>query len=87
MIGYIMNAATLYAVTLPYTRDVMPWLTMPVFFGIVLLLGSAGLFVFYKFVFPSYYEFVTKQQYIHENPMQKDLALIKKKLGIEEDEH
>lgn len=84
-VGYVMTAVTLYTVTLPYTKSLVPWLTLPTFLIIAFAMGVFGLFLFYKFVFPSYYAFITKEQYIHDNPMQRDLALIKKKLGIEED--
>jgi hypothetical protein len=86
MIGifmYIINAFTFYVVA----RDkYFPWINPPLFIlfacvGLILLL-----FVFFKFVLPSYISFINRQSYIHNNPIQMDLAKIKKKLGIEDDE-
>ncbi len=82
MIGYAMGAVTMYTVVMPYIKPVFPWLTLPLFFVILLVAGSLLLVLFYKFVYPSYYAFLNKQVYVHDNPIQRDLSMIKDKLGI-----
>jgi heme/copper-type cytochrome/quinol oxidase subunit 1 len=83
-VSYIMGAITMYTVILPWTKVWMPWLSMPLFLGICFVACSILVLMFYCFVYPSYMAFQNKQQYIHENPIQKDLALIKTKLGIKD---
>jgi hypothetical protein len=78
VVGYAMGAITMYTVVLPYIKPILPWLTLPLFFLVLVGVGTVVLMLFYKFVYPSYYAFLNKQVYIHENPMQADLALIKK---------
>jgi hypothetical protein len=80
----IVNAITFYAVVNEYLHKIVPWLSLPLFIGLLMVGGLVLLLLFYKFIYPSYYAFLNKQTYIHENPMQRDLDLIKKKLGIEE---
>lgn len=86
IVMYIVNATTFYAVAFPYIHKYVSWLSLPIYL-ICLVVGVIVLLIlFYKFVYPSYYAFLNKQTYMHDNPMQKDLDKIKKKLGIEDDE-
>jgi len=82
----ILNAATFYAVVQYYIHQFAPWITFPVFITFMVLCVFLMLFLFYKFVYPSYYTFLNSQTYIHNNPIRKDLAIIKKKLGIEDND-
>ena len=88
-----MECGTFYTVQQVNIHRFIRWMTFPWFILFVVLIGLLVLFVFYKFVYPSYYAFLNKQTYIHENPMQKDLAKIlkrqdkiMKKLGLEDDD-
>jgi hypothetical protein len=78
--GYAMTAITMYTVVLPYTRQYIPWLTFQLFALIGAILLATGMLLFYKFVYPSYYAFLMKQQYIHQNPMQEDMQTVKREL-------
>jgi hypothetical protein len=82
--GYTMSAITMYTVLLPYLKPIAPWLTAPVFFGSCFMLCIILIFCFYKFVYPSYMTFQNKQEYSHNSLLARDLAKIKKRLGIEE---
>jgi len=86
MVMYIINATTFYAVAFPYIHKYIAWLNLPIFLAFLILGILIMLLIFYKFVYPSYYAFLNKQTYMHQNPMQRDLDLIKKKLGIEDDQ-
>jgi len=82
MVAYVMNAVTMYTVIMPYIKPVVPWLTMPVFFTILFICFLLMLAGFYKFILPGYLAFQNKQQYIHKNPIQKDLLLLKLRMDI-----
>jgi len=41
----------------------------------------------YFWIYPSHIAFTTKQLYIHNNPMVEDIKQIKKKLGIDDNNH
>ena len=81
--AYAMSAITMYTVLLPYFKPVMPWMTAPVFFGLLFIICVILLALVYLFIYPSYMAFQNKQTYIHKNPMQEDLTAIKRRLGIE----
>ncbi len=80
--AYTMSAITMYTVLLPYLKPIAPWLSAPVFFGACALLCVLLVFLFYKFVYPSYMTFQNKQEYSHNSLLAKDLQKIKEKLGI-----
>jgi hypothetical protein len=86
IVMYIINATTFYAVAFPYIHKYVSWLSLPIFLLFLILGVLVLLLVFYKFIYPSYFSFLNRQTYIHDNPIQKDLAKIKKNLGIEDDE-
>jgi hypothetical protein len=85
MVAYVMSAITMYTVIKPYLNYWFPWMSIGVFFAILFVAFLVALLIFYKFIYPSYWAFQNRQVYIHKNPMQKDLELIKKKLGIEDE--
>jgi len=82
----VMEAGTFYGVQKQNIHHLMPWMSFQIFLALIILLGFGLLLIFYKFVYPSYYKFLNEQTYKHENPMQKDLALIKKHLGIKDED-
>lgn len=82
VIMYIVNAMTFYIVA---KEKYFPWLSLPLFIGIIIIGLAIVMFVFFKFVLPSYYSFINRQSYIHENPIRNDLTLIKKHLGIKDE--
>jgi hypothetical protein len=82
--SYTMSAITMYTVLMPYFKDKIPWMTLPLFIGICLMACGIMLFCFYKFVYPSYMSFQNKQEYSHNNLIRQDLDKIKKALKIED---
>ena len=88
----IIECGTFYTVQSANIHRVVPWLTFPIFILLLVLFGMVVLFIFYKFIYPNYYAFLNRQSYIHQNPMQMDLAkilrqqkMIMEHLGIEDD--
>lgn len=79
LVTLIFSAVTMYAVI-----DKPDWLTLPVYFGMLIAGGLLLLWLFWKFILPVYYGSINKQIYDHDNPMVKDLKAIKDKLGIKE---
>lgn len=81
VIMYVVNACTFYMVA---KEKYFPWLSLPLFIGIIIIGLVILLVVFFKFVLPSYYAFINRQTYDHKNPVADDLKKIKQKLGIED---
>ena len=83
----ILNVATFFAVVQGYMHQtrLFEWVTFPIFFGFIVACGLLMIYLFYKFVYPSYYTFLNQQSYKHNNPIRKDLAEIKEKLGIKDE--
>ena len=65
-------------------RGWFPWLSFPVFIGLILLLILFLMWLQHKFAQPSIMVYWNKMFYEQDNPMTRDLKEIKKKLGIEE---
>ena len=82
---YLVNASTFYAVISDKINKYAPWLSFPLFISLLIVSGLLLLFIFYKFVYPSYYAFLNRQTYIHQNPIQEDLKKIKEKLRIKDE--
>jgi hypothetical protein len=80
-INFILIAATAYGTTLggPIQHS-FPWLKFPVFMGFLFLVVITGMFIEYKYVYPSLYCFKNQQEYTHENLIRKDLEEIKRTL-------
>ncbi len=86
IIAYAITALTFYTVNLEWIGIHMPWMTVPVFIGLIIAFCSILMCLNYIFLYPSYYEFLNKQVYKHGNPIQEDLSAIREKLGIPRDE-
>jgi uncharacterized membrane protein len=85
IVMYIINAVTFYTVAREHIINVLPWFSLGVFI-IVLVVGVVVmLMIFYVFIYRSYYTFLNRQTYEHNNPIRKDLEMIKKRLGIKDD--
>lgn len=85
ILAYGISAMTLYTVNIEWIRNNIKWLSIPVYAGAIIVFCLLLMLLNYIFIYPSYYAFLNKQTYKHNNPMQRDLKLIKQKLGIEED--
>ena|ERR1035437_3359125 len=84
LFAYSMSAITMYTVINPWMKPVMPWMTLPLFFGIAFIGCLVAMGLMYKFVYRSYFAFRNNQEYKTDSPIRRDLEMIKKKLGIEE---
>jgi magnesium-transporting ATPase (P-type) len=82
MTSYIFTGATLYAVIKPFLDTWFPWMKFWVFILVAVIFVVFLLVVSYVVLYPSNLAFQNKQTYKHQNPMQRDLLLIKKKVGI-----
>lgn len=80
--AYASSSVTLYTVNLVWIREHISWLHLPMFIVFIIIGCLLLMLVNYVFIYPSYYEFLNKQTYKHNNPVIKDLELIKAKLGI-----
>jgi hypothetical protein len=80
--AYSMSAITMYTVIMPWLKPVLPWLTLPVFFGFCFIGCLLLMGLMYKFVYKSYFAFRNNQEYKTDSPIRRDLEQIKEKLGI-----
>jgi hypothetical protein len=85
IMAYTISALTLYTVNINWIRSNISWLSIPVYFVLIIIFCLLLMLLNYKYLYPSYYTFLNKQAYIHNNPIQKDLALIKKAMNINEE--
>ena len=82
ILAYGISATTLYTVNINWIRSNISWLSIPIFFVLIVICCLILMYINYKYLYPSYYAFLNKQVYKHDNPIQQDLKLIKEKLGI-----
>jgi hypothetical protein len=83
-VNFVLMGITAYSTTLkPYFDSIgWTWFNLFVFFPVMILFVATMMFLEYKFVMKSVYEFRNRQEYKHESLIRKDLDEIKKKLGI-----
>ena len=63
-----------------YIRLWLPWFNAYHLFGIMVILLLVIMFLFHRFILPSYYAFQMQQSYKHRNPVTQDLVEIKERL-------
>lgn len=90
MISYCMMAITMYAVVRGYLLAALPWIKIWMFFLFLVVTCLCLLLIVYKFIYPSYFTFRNKQEYLHNNLLRqhlerqdKELKKIKDKLGVD----
>jgi len=66
-------------------RKWIPWLSFPVFLGLIFAGILVLMWLQHKYAQPSIMVYWNKMFYEQDNPMTKDLKDIKKKLGIEDE--
>ncbi len=66
------------------TKNIFP-IDFTMFVTVILTLLALATIIDYIWIYPAHIAFTTSQAYIHNNPMARDLKLIKERLGIEED--
>lgn len=86
ILAYGISAMTLYTVNMNWIKDYISWLSIPIFFALIVACCLLLMLINYKYLYPSYYEFLNRQVYKHNNPIQKDLELIKERLGIKDED-
>lgn len=73
----IMNASmiliTMYTVREESFKSFVPWLTLPIFFGTVIVLMMALMLFDYKMVYPSQIAFHQHEAYKHRSLIRRDL--------------
>jgi len=84
LVAYSMSAMTLYTVGFPYVKDSIPWLSLPVYFGFILITCVCILLVFNSIVNKSYLSAHNQQTETELDKVVADLDKIKKHLGIKE---
>lgn len=52
----------------------LPWVKVWMFLGLMGLIALVGMIFEYKFIYPSFFEFRSKQEYKHKSPIAKDLG-------------
>ncbi len=65
------------------TKNIFP-INFTIFVTVILIFLAIATIVDYIWIYPAHIAFTSRQAYIHDNPIAKDLKLIKEKLGIEE---
>lgn len=73
IVSQFFAAATVYKVWLPGILSWFPWLTLPVFFLLLIGVGVIGMLLVYKFISRSYYEFQNTQQFPEDGPVMKGI--------------
>jgi len=81
LLNFIQISATFYYITLkPNYQWFLPWVSFGAYFGILMFLVLIVMFLEYKFVIPSTYMFLNRQEYLHQNLIRKDLRRLQEKL-------
>ena len=81
-LNFVLLAATAYHTTLRETiQSQLPWLTFPVFLGVLVVLVLISMVIEYKIVLPSTIAYLNEQGYKHQNPIRAQLDRIEKMLA------
>ncbi len=67
--------------TMTLVRDAIPWLTLPVFAGILTVVLHGTMWLEHKFIQPSVMVYWNKMFYNHGNPIKTELESIGKRLA------
>jgi len=82
MINFALISVTAYNTGLRdwMIQHGMPWMKVWMFLGVMVIIAVIGMVFEYKFIYPSFYAFRSKQEYKHQSPIQKDLKIVKEQL-------
>lgn len=87
VLNFILISATAYHTTLKdFIFQYSPWVTFPVYMAFLIIVVLIAMALEYKFIVPSSYTFLNKQEYEHRNLLRRDLRKIMKHLGISSEE-
>ena len=86
-INFTLMAITAYEVSLrTFFHQYIPWMSFALYFSLLILLVIVAMVIEYKFIIPSHYTFLNKQEYQHQSLLARDLQLIKEHLGIKDED-
>ena len=81
LLNFVQISATFYYLTLrPNYLQYISWLNFWTYFGTLTFLVLIVMILEYKFIIPSMYTFLNRQEYLHQNLLKKDLKEILDKL-------
>ena len=81
LLNFVQISATFYYITLkPNYQQYFSWLSFGLYFGVLAFLTLVVMFLEYKFIIPSMYTFLNRQEYSHQNLLRQDLKKILDKL-------
>jgi hypothetical protein len=58
MFNFFLNVPTAYVI---WVKTLLPWMSLPLFIGLIILLGLLGMLFVYMFVIKSYYGWRARQ--------------------------
>lgn len=83
-INFVLLVITAYSQALRnWMAHYISWFSFPIFLGVLIALILFAMIIEYKFILPSTWSFINRQQYEHQNPIREDLSKILK--GQEKD--
>ncbi len=86
IINFILIAITAYEVTLKsLILQYVPWMSFWVYFLTLVAIVLLVMVLEFKFIVPSHYTFINKQEYEHQSLYAKDLKEIKERLKMIEE--
>ena len=81
IINFILIAITAYDVTLrSFVLQYLPWISFWIYLVILIGVVLLAMVLEFKFIIPSHYTFLNKQEFEHQNLIRKELEDIRKEL-------
>jgi len=78
IINFILIAVTAYNVTLKaFLLQYVPWITFWMYFAVLVTIVLLAMALEFKFIVPSHYTFLNKQEFEHQNLIRQELKEIK----------
>lgn len=86
IVANIFSAATVFGVWRAGIISWFPWMSLGIFLAIVFCFAASLVFIVYKFIYPSYYNFQNHQQFKDNDPLKE---MIKQSIRevLKENEH
>ncbi len=82
VLSFTQISATFWYTTLqPAISKDVPWLSFGLYFTTLVLGVLVIMFIEYKFILPSSYTFLNKQEYLHKNLIRQDIEEVMKEVG------
>lgn len=82
IVNFILIAVTAYDVTLKsFILQYVPWISFWMYFLILIVVVLLAMVLEFKFIVPSHYTFLNKQEFEHQNLIRKELEGVKNELS------